>query len=139
MRECVFVLFGFAFVCVFVFACVFVFVRPLSHLKSLDTDDSVAAGGPVGNLTPEAKHRDIKAGLFSLMGGPTSVTQPDKRTRRNVIPTNQPFSFHHQPWSHPFQKLENFDQVNFSKVLWGFRVNWNENIIMKLKLMFLQP
>ena len=102
-------LFGFAFV--FVFACVFVFVRPLPHLKSLDTDDSVAAGGPVGNLTPEAKHRDIKAGLFSLTGGPARVTQPDKRTRRNVIPTNQPFSFHRHSWSHPFPKLENFDQV----------------------------
>ena len=127
MLEFVFVLFGFAFVfvfaCVFVFvfACVFVFARPMPHLKSLDTDDSVAAGGPVGNLTPEAKHRDIKAGLFSLMGGPASVTQPDKRTRRNVIPTNQPFSFHRHSWSHPFQKLENFDQVNFSKVLWGFK------------------
>ena len=72
-------------------------------------------------LTPEAKHRDIKAGLFSLTGGPASVTQPDKRTRRNVIPTNQPFSFHRHSWSHPFPKLENFDQVNFSKVLWGFK------------------
>ena len=127
MLEFVFVLFGFAFV--FGFACVFVFVfasvsvfaRPMPHLKSLDTDDSVAAGGPVGNLTPEAKHRDIKAGLFSLTGGPASVTQPDKRTRRNVIPTNQPFSFHRHSWSHPFPKLENFDQVNFSKVLWGFK------------------
>ena len=45
------------------------------------------------------------------MGGPASVTQPDKRTRRNVIPTNQPFSFHRHSWSHPFPKLENFDQV----------------------------
>ena len=89
MLEFVFMLFGFAFV--FVFACVFVFVRPLPHLKSLDTDDSVAAGGPVGNLTPEAKHRDIKAGLFSLMGGPTSQCDPTGQTnasqRHSVEPT----------------------------------------------------
>ena len=38
-----------------------------------------------GNLTPEAEHRDIRAGLFTLMGGPATVTQSNKRTRCNVI------------------------------------------------------
>ena len=38
-----------------------------------------------GNLTPEAEHWDIRAGLFTLMGGPATVTQSNKRTRCNVI------------------------------------------------------
>ena len=60
-----------------------------------------AAGG---NLTPEAEHRDIRAGLFTLMGEAASVTQSNKRTRCNVIfPPNRPL-FNTAPDDQKFPK-----------------------------------
>ena len=48
--------------------------RYQTQLKCLDDDDPASrwvsvrdAAAAKGNLTPEAEHRDIRAGLFSLM------------------------------------------------------------------------
>ena len=57
-----------------------------------------------GNLTPEAEHRDIRAGLFSLMGE-ASQCDPIKQTntlQRHL--SSQPSSIQHCTWCPKFPK-----------------------------------